>query len=529
MKSKKKSLIIIPVIILLLLVTILGGLFFVMSNAKLQSALASQMLGKDVVVSGDVKTTFESFSGLRVTFSDYVIKEKQSDAPLYAVENAAIKINLFGLLSFGTSIPEYTGSNIVIHDRLNLKPVRLAHLEKTVDGVVAVVGSIGEVDFEFSKDQERLDMTSDALSLSAKHPDNIRKLNDVRLSLGGYQVKGDLSYEGSKASATFFVQDQGPFSLNVQNKGIRTEIDIQAEVLRFESVEDIVGLIDAFRGLRDQIQKPKVTDQSRTSRVVKTSFKVERFEKNEVNLGRINATIEDSISAMTVSFSGTNLAGAPLDGRFYLSKDQDKKSEVKFQLKEFDYLRILNAFDQGLPSEQSGLASLIIDAEGAGGSINTLKKTSSGEIEFRANDGSFDARLINLWGGGLLNHMIPSFDEDRNTKLNCARLDVSLADGVAEIDLLLLDTGRVTVYGKGGYDISQNELALLLQPKNKGLAIGNIASAIEIKGPIQSPTVQPNTLSLIKKLGTVTLGTFNPAFYLFSIADLGLNADDPCE
>lgn len=173
-------------------------------------------------------------------------------------------------------------------------------------------------------------------------------------------------------------------------------------------------------------------------------------------------------------------------------------------------------------------ATIDFSMKATGKTSETIKSSMSGEFSFLGGKGQFDTGLLNLWGGGLVNALVPGGEDAESAQLHCVIANAAIEKGVAEFQALFADTERVTIVGKGNYDITDDRLNIQLEPKPKQIALLDVASAVNITGSITNPSISPSVFSLGKKLGGLFLGTINPAFLAVQLTNLGLNEKHPC-
>lgn len=224
------------------------------------------------------------------------------------------------------------------------------------------------------------------------------------------------------------------------------------------------------------------------------------------------------------------LGGGALEGHIKLTPLPEAPDifvlESAFKLHGLDY----GALQKQVREEASveGKADMAARLNGQGGSFGALQEALSGEAILIAGEGRFKSGLLNIWGGGLVNALLPDLNKDESLKLNCAIMDFKIKDGIAEAQTLFVDGASVTVAGKGTYDIPEDRLDIVLKPKPKSVSIGDVATAVKLSGPLADPKIAPDTFSIGTKIGGLLLGTVNPAFWAFTLADLGLNDNHPC-
>ena len=120
--------------------------------------------------------------------------------------------------------------------------------------------------------------------------------------------------------------------------------------------------------------------------------------------------------------------------------------------------------------------------------------------------------MLDIWGGGLLNALLPSFSANDKLNVNCAVMDFAIDGNVAKSNALFLDTRRITVNGEGQYNIKADNLDMKISPKTKDVSIGDIGAGVNLRGPLANPSYSVSALDISKKIGGLLLGAVNPAF-----------------
>ncbi len=191
-----------------------------------------------------------------------------------------------------------------------------------------------------------------------------------------------------------------------------------------------------------------------------------------------------------------------------------------FHLRGWDYAR--------LQSSVTGQADthLVLSAEGK--TFDDLHKNLKGEILTVAGAGELSGNSALYWGGGLLNAMLPGFSAQEKLKVNCVVADLDIGGGEAKVQTLFMDLSDLTIRGEGAMRISDMMLDMQLKPYPKEASIIDTGVAVTLRGTLADPKITPEKWSVGKKLGGLFLGTINPAFFAFSLTDLGLNEDHPC-
>ncbi|MEM7650934.1 MAG: hypothetical protein AAF204_02485, partial [Pseudomonadota bacterium] len=158
-----------------------------------------------------------------------------------------------------------------------------------------------------------------------------------------------------------------------------------------------------------------------------------------------------------------------------------------------------------------------------------LEMVVAGKAGFVGGRAKMRSGLLNIWGGGLLKAIMPKFKESDDLNVNCIVVNMDVEQLKARSDAVFLDANSVTLHGEGTYDFKNDQLEMVLEPKTKNIAIGDISSAVNVSGPISNLKTSPNVFDLGKKVGGLLLGAVNPAFYAVTLADLNLSDKHPCK
>ena len=228
--------------------------------------------------------------------------------------------------------------------------------------------------------------------------------------------------------------------------------------------------------------------------------------------------------ALTIDLQGGSFAHGKLLGRVALDASQPGAARLAIdtQIKNAN----LDAFLTNREGRES--ATVLLKADGQGARMEDILASLAGEMSLVTADNHMKTGMIDLWGGGLLSAILPDLTEQSDSRLNCVIAHAGIEGGTAIFDTILMDTDRVSVIGKGVYNIADDALDIRLKPESKGLAIGTVNPAVNVRGSLGAPEASASAASLGAKLGGLLLGAVNPAMWALSFADLGLNDGHPC-
>lgn len=306
---------------------------------------------------------------------------------------------------------------------------------------------------------------------------------------------------------------------------------IQGDIVFDPLAIDDIGQKSIVQDLQAEIaritksDKPAEFDLSGTDMDIDVNIKA--LTKNDVSFFALQMPVSAAGGILKIGPMNSNFPGVNLSGEIVFDTAQKPaKLDINAKLTGWDYGPLQKAF-YGRESV-TGDANVALNLTGAGNTDAQLKESLNGEFSFIGGKGTFPASTFNIWGGGLLNALMPDLDPSSETQLNCAIADFKVEEGVFKSNAVFMDAVRVTIVGDGEYNMVEDRLDLQLEPHTKGIAIGDISAAVNITGPLAEPSISPSVFSLGKKLGGLLLGTINPAFLAFSLTDFGLGDNHPC-
>jgi uncharacterized protein involved in outer membrane biogenesis len=92
------------------------------------------------------------------------------------------------------------------------------------------------------------------------------------------------------------------------------------------------------------------------------------------------------------------------------------------------------------------------------------------------------AGIFDLWAVNVLVALVPAVDPGNASKINCAVGRFDLDDGKLVDRLILLDTSRMRVTGKGAANFSDETLDLRMRPQAKKAQFLSLATPIRVSG-----------------------------------------------
>ena len=241
--------------------------------------------------------------------------------------------------------------------------------------------------------------------------------------------------------------------------------------------------------------------------------------KLDLTAGRLNIS----------EISATDSSGAKLHGQFEL--DASKSPTAMTATVDAD------SFDLGLLLKTLGWVEGVqeeidIDVKLAanGDDRSSVLGDLNGRLVMVSGGGSLDSKNFELWAADLVTTMLsPKWRGEDVTQLICGVVSMNVAQGVATVDHLLIDTKRIAIAGSGSISLVAETLDLVLAPRPKKTSLVSLARPIKIEGPWASPQVASTKVPSMKRMVKVgTLAVLNPVFLVASFSHTGQLDKNEC-
>ncbi len=493
------------------------------------------------------------FPNIIFDFEDMDLRQKEGDiTPVASVKKIQIKLCFFDVM-FGNG--KFKSLNIegvsTVPGVFLSKAVKLDSLsveEKKGSAILKAVGYIGNDSFMAKTD-------IDVFGKGKWRAYGFSGHRHLEAHLGGIKVFTDLN-NGEFSNLKITLNDQDVITGSLTLEEIKGKINAKAKLLLSGSgtilepdiliskssikgtiispsfhVEDIGGeslvvkmIEEVSRILGDGDQEEKVIDL--VFEDVDLTMKIEEFHVAKGNLGSLKFPVKIKDKELKIKLGG-KLSKGDLKGHIVLDvKKLPAALDVDISLRNLDYGSLQQSMND--TAEIYGVGNVVLKVKSQGDTVQALMKGLNGQATFIGGEGRFKSGVINLWGGGLVNAILPDISTEEELGVNCAIVDFKIEDSLATSNTMFLDGKHVTLAGTGTYDIVEDNLDISIKPKSKDIAIGSLATAINITGSIGNPSISPSLFSFGAKIGGLLLGIVNPAFLAFTLTDIGLSDEHPC-
>lgn len=216
------------------------------------------------------------------------------------------------------------------------------------------------------------------------------------------------------------------------------------------------------------------------------------------------------------------------------------RAETDIRLEQARLSDLLNLFGVEVPGlgEQPGAEGRLAaraELTARGNSVEALAGSAGGRIGMLMHEGEIGALLLEAAGIDVGEVLALIFGDDEPTEemvpIRCFVANAAVADGVIDIEALVLDTTDSNVTGDGTIDLGQETLDLrfLAQPEDPSVLSASVPVVIE--GTFSDLSIHPAEGELAEKgLAALGLGILLPVVgAVIPFIEPGLEEDGACD
>jgi uncharacterized protein involved in outer membrane biogenesis len=236
------------------------------------------------------------------------------------------------------------------------------------------------------------------------------------------------------------------------------------------------------------------------------------------------------------------------DGRFAGNLDLNARPNVPtlaagLKIEGFDLGNMLD--DMSITEAADGKINISIKANSRGNSVAALMGALNGHVKILMSEGQIHMRYINLIGAdmraGLGRLFNPLKEKQQYAQVNCFVCRFNIRDGLADSDVFLVDTNRMTVAANGSVNLKTEKLNFGVQPKPKeglgtqttgkvSISLSEFAKPFRLGGTLANPQLAIDTtqtaLTLGKSIGGMVL--LGPVGIASALISTGSGETHPC-
>jgi len=247
----------------------------------------------------------------------------------------------------------------------------------------------------------------------------------------------------------------------------------------------------------------------------------DKLKTDDLTVEQATARISIQDSHLQVDTDATVYGGR---GKFRMSADASQ-STLRYR----QTMEITDAEMRGVTEDWFGAAlldakgSFRYDITGAGGSAAEVMANLNGAGTLVVGEGTARAGVAERAVRGLATMALSTLlraEKVDDVKMHCLASQVKITDGIAQFEVLILDTEKATVIGGGSANLKDETWDLYFKPKPKVVSL-SAAVPVHMKGPFAHPEITAQKIGVLRKLaGAVSLFVFPPAA-VAGLADFG--------
>ncbi len=202
------------------------------------------------------------------------------------------------------------------------------------------------------------------------------------------------------------------------------------------------------------------------------------------------------------------------------------KTTVDFQ--RVDVGKLVAATGAGQGAGSIGGRAVI---DGTGRSLAEILAHGNGELKlYMGAGGNVSALLVDLSGLEFGSAVLSALGVPSRATVRCLITDFVLQQGIVDARTALLDTDEARIGAKGGINLRDESLKLVLETESKHFSVGSLHAPVDVTGTFAKPSVMPDLAVVGARAGAaVGLGILlTPLAALLPTIQLGTGEDNAC-
>lgn len=236
------------------------------------------------------------------------------------------------------------------------------------------------------------------------------------------------------------------------------------------------------------------------------------------------ATARLENGALTLAPVSARLGDGTLGGSLTVSRGPTPQVALRLSSDDFDIAPVVTAIFGEDYVHGDGAVDIALD--GTGSSLAGIIGAGNGHVRFLVDDGRIRTGGLGFLVGGISEVLKGGSGLRDWTAINCVAGDFAVRAGIAESRLSLIDTKALRLVGRGKIDLGKETVDFGIVPSPKTPTL-NLALPVNVRGPLSNPSVTPDELSVLKKLGGLVGSIVFPPAAILSLGELG-KAGNPC-
>jgi hypothetical protein len=236
---------------------------------------------------------------------------------------------------------------------------------------------------------------------------------------------------------------------------------------------------------------------------VKFQGKLLRVKRMAIADLGVDLQLEDgrlSVRPFSAGFSGGRIGGqVDLDGRGGAARQ-----DASLKIDHLDYGALLKQLS--ITDIATGKLDLAGKFKGAGASVRALMAGLDGRLRLTSENGRINSTLLNILSADIFAAASPFSQSKGDKDLRCAVIHFDIKKGQAGAKALLLETGGISLLGKGGLDLAAEKIDLKFDPRSKKANLVKAVIPFSVGGTFTAPSVVPDAAAVAKNVAKAAAG-----------------------
>ncbi|SER26595.1 hypothetical protein SAMN05421690_101538 [Nitrosomonas sp. Nm51] len=355
-----------------------------------------------------------------------------------------------------------------------------------------------------------------------------------------YRLAGEISRYGDIWKFSGFdgrVGDSdltGDIDVDIGQSPLFIKADLTSQKLDLDDLGPLIGIApDTGKGeTASAPQKKEARKEEKTPTVLpKDEIDFEALKQVNADIHLRGKRVESKLPlddlTMKISIEGGNLILAPLNFgiasgnlRSRIELDASQKpiaSKIEAEIRHVRLNEMLKYFD--IADDSAGVVGGRAVFWFNGDSIAQMLAAADGGLLMLMTGGQFDNLLIEIAGLDIGETLVALFDDETDTGINCAFVDLPTENGMMSLETLVVDTKDTVFLGKGTIDLAGEKLDLVIDPNPKDLSLFSARAPLHIGGRFSSPDFVPGSSAVLRGAASLALLPSAPIASLISLLE----------
>jgi uncharacterized protein involved in outer membrane biogenesis len=199
---------------------------------------------------------------------------------------------------------------------------------------------------------------------------------------------------------------------------------------------------------------------------------------DELGSGVLTVTLKDG--RFSVDPAQLTVPGGSFTLAATLKPDhQAPEASVRAVMDKFDFGVLVRRANP--KADMGGTINLDVDLKSSANSFDKLMANGNGYFDFSGRLENLEAGIIDLWAVNVI-AAVASGKDNKPSEINCVLGRWTMKEGQLTPDIILIDTTKIRICGKGQVDFKKETIDLKMAPTPKRPEFFSLATPVEVRG-----------------------------------------------